>query len=114
MLFERKQAGDVVVVRLRQDTLTGHEAPDVKTGLLELLAGEGDKFLVNMKNVQAMDSTGLGALLFGIRQAENQEKDLRFCELSEKSRFLVKIARLDSVIDIYETEAEALADFKDE
>ena len=114
MLSEKKQIDDVTVVRMKQEALTGHEAPDVKTGLLELLVGEGEKFLVNMKNVQTMDSTGLGALLFGIRQAENHEKDLRFCELSDKTLFLVKIAHLDTVIDIYPTEAEALADFKDE
>ena len=51
MLSEKKQIDDVTVVRMKQEALTGHEAPDVKTGLLELLVGEGEKFLVNMKNV---------------------------------------------------------------
>jgi len=112
MVFNQERVGDVRVIRIREKKLTSHEAPEMKTKFLELIIQEGDKLLVNLKDVQNMDSTGLGSFLFGIRQAEHYGKDLRFCEIQPKVQFLIRIAHLDKVIDIYDTEKEALEDFQ--
>ena len=55
-----------------------------------------------------MDSTGLGAMLFGIRQAEANDKEIIFCCLSDKIKSLVRIARLESILEIYNTEDDAI------
>lgn len=114
MRMEKERIGDVTVARILEPKVTSHEAPEVKTALLELLVSEGENFLINLKNVENMDSTGLGAFLFGIRQAEQHKKDLCFCEARQKVKFLIRIAHLDQVIDVYDTEEEALADFAEE
>lgn len=111
MEFEKTKVGDVAVVRIKQQALTMQEAPDAKTKLLELISGPDEQILINLKAIEKMDSTGLGALLFAIRQAENHDKDVRFCEIGPKVQFLVKIARLEDVIDIYESEEDGVADF---
>ena len=76
MRYEHEKVGDIIVVRIQEKKLTSHEAPEMKTTLLGLIIGEGEQFILNLKDVEYMDSTGLGAFLFGIRQAENYEKDL--------------------------------------
>ena len=114
MEFDKEKVGDVFVIRIKEKKLTSHEAPEMKTTLLELIMGEGEKFLLNMKNVEQMDSTGLGAFLFGIRQADRYEKDMRFCEIQPKVQFLIRIAHLDDVIKSYETEKDGLQDFREE
>ncbi len=114
MEFVQEKIGDVLVARVMEKSVTSHEAPDLKTSLLGLLMGDAQKVLLNFKEVKSMDSTGLGALLFGIRQAERYGKDLRFCEMQSKILFLVRIAHLEDVIDVYETQQEALKDFKEE
>ena len=111
MQFDRERIGDVNVIRVRENQLTSHEAPEMKTVLLGFTLEEDEKFLLNLKEVGNMDSTGLGAFLFGIRQADDRGKDLRFCEVGQKVRFLIRIAHLDQVIQVYNTEKEALADF---
>lgn len=111
MEFEQEKIGNVTVARIRQQKITSHEAPEMKTAFLSLIIGEGEKFLINLKNVENMDSTGLGAFLFGVRQADQHEKDMRICEVRPKVRFLIRIAHLEQVIGVYETEAEALEDF---
>ena len=114
MRIEKERFGDVLVARIKEPKVTSHEAPDMKTALLELLMSDGENFLVNLRDVENMDSTGLGAFLFGIRQAEQHNKDLCFCEARKKVKFLIRIAHLDQVIDVYDTEEEALADFREE
>ena len=111
MQIEKEKIGDVVVARIKEPKVTSNEAAEMKTALLELLMSEDENYLINLKHVENMDSTGLGAFLFGIRQAEQHNKDLCFCEARQKVKFLVRIAHLDQVIDVYDTEEEALADF---
>lgn len=112
MRFDRERVGDINIIRIQEKKLTSHEAPEMKTTLLGLVLEKDDKFLINLKEVENMDSTGLGSFLFGIRQAQNNGKDLRFCELSSKILFLIRIAHLEQIIHVYDTEQKALESFQ--
>ncbi|MBN2104952.1 STAS domain-containing protein [bacterium] len=108
MQFDKEIINDVLVVRVHEPRITMHEAPDVKTDLLGMMIEDVNCILLNLKEVQKMDSTGLGALLFGIRQAEQHDKDFCVCELNDKVQFLIRIAHLDDTIDVFETEKDAI------
>ena len=114
MQFEQENIGDVLVLHVREKQITSHEAPEVKTRLLASLGCGPQKILVDLKGVEAMDSTGLGSLLFGIRQADQHGKDLRFSGIQSKVKFLVHVAHLEGVIESYETVEEGLKDFQEE
>ncbi|HHS13200.1 MAG TPA: anti-sigma factor antagonist [bacterium] len=114
MKSERNSIGDIVIVRINEKNLTSHEAPELKTALLELFMGEGEYFILNLKDVEHMDSTGLGAFLFGVRQAERYDKDLVFCELSERIRSLIRIAQLEQVFEVYTSEPDAVREIEKE
>lgn len=105
---------DILIVRVQEDQITLKEAPNVKTTLLGFMTDEANCILLNLSSVHKMDSTGLGAILFGIRQAEQHEKDLAICGANDKVQFLIKIAHLDQVINIYPTEKEAIKDLTSE
>ncbi|MCJ7811975.1 STAS domain-containing protein, partial [bacterium] len=80
--------------------------------LLGLIIGEGDQFLLNLKDVEYMDSTGLGAFLFGIRQARNYNKGLFFCAIQPRIKNLIRIAQLENVIENFDTEQQALKELR--
>jgi anti-sigma B factor antagonist len=69
---------------------------------------------VDLEAVDNMDSTGLGALLFGIRQADQHEKDLRLSGIKNKVQFLIHVAHLDDVLEFYPTVDEAIQAFAGE
>ena len=108
MKYEKFIHNGIVVVRILEERLTSHEAPEMKTKLLELLLEEEDVILINLKKVKYMVSTGIGSFLFGIRQAEQHDKEMCFCEVQSKVQFLIRIAHLEQVMEIYKTEKEAL------
>ena len=114
MDWVKEKKGDVNVVKLTGPKITSNEAPALKQTLLELILGEEDKYLLDMRNIENMDSTGLGAFLFGIRQADQHGRDMRFCCVQPKVQFLIRIAHLEEVIDIYDSEEAALEGFKQE
>ncbi len=113
MNFQQKVTSGVRIVRVQSTDLTHIEAPEMKTHMLELMMGAEKKILINLHDVQNMDSTGLGAFLFGVRQAERYDKDLRFCEVHKKVKFLIHVAHLEDVIDIYDSEKDALEEFEE-
>ena len=113
MQFESDYHEGILIVRVQEKQITMKEAPDVKTTLLSFMTDDSECILLNLSNVNRMDSTGLGAILFGIRQAEQHEKAFAVCDAGDKVRFLIKIARLDEVIDVFETEKAALSELAD-
>lgn len=65
--------------------------------------------LVNLQQLPYIDSTELGRLIrahISVRQAGGR---VRLCNLSERVVTLLKLSRLDTVLEIHGTEEEALA-----
>ncbi|MBN2202388.1 STAS domain-containing protein [bacterium] len=114
MQIEQETAGDVLVLRVLEKQVTSHEAPELKTALLGAMAGDEGRILLDLKAVENMDSTGLGALLFGLRQADQHDKDLRFSGMQKKVRFLVHVAQLDSTVPSYEDVEQGLRAFRED
>jgi anti-sigma B factor antagonist len=68
--------------------------------------------LVNLGGLPFMDSSDLGRLIrahISVRQAGGR---VRLCHLSERTMALMRMSRLDTVLDIYATEQDALAAMK--
>jgi anti-sigma B factor antagonist len=114
MQIDQETIEDILVLRVREKQITSHEAPEMKTKLLGFLIGEQEKLLLDLSQVENVDSTGLGALLFGVRQADQRDKDLRFCGVQSKVQFLIHIAHLEDVIDSYKTVEEGVRKFAEE
>jgi anti-anti-sigma factor len=65
--------------------------------------------LINLKHMPYVDSTELGRLIrahLSVRQAGGR---VRLCGMSDKVMSLMRLTRLDTVLDLYGTEEEALA-----
>ncbi|MFC1557846.1 STAS domain-containing protein [candidate division KSB1 bacterium] len=103
----------LAVIKIEDKKLDTQNSPELKTEFLKLV-GEGyANILVNMENVTHADSSGLGALLFGKRQVTPLNGELKLTCLSDPALSLVKIAQLDRVFEIFDTEEEAVKSFED-
>jgi anti-sigma B factor antagonist len=76
---------------------------------LELLKGKPPVLVVNMAQVEFMDSSGLGTLVEALRWSRRNDGQLKLAGLSQAVRNIFEISRLDSVFQVYDTEAEALS-----
>ena len=112
LLTER--VNDVVVCRPDASSLTANNAPDLKKEFLRLFMEESSKVVLDLSNVNYIDSTGLGAILFGMRNAKNYGGKIRICNPQEKVQKLIDIAQLGRVWPIHHSVAEAVEEFKKE
>ena len=65
--------------------------------------------IVNMQDATAIDSSGVSDLASAHMILANNGGMLKLCCLSKKLRDIFVVTRLDSVFDIHETEAAAVA-----
>ena len=111
MKFAVEEIQKVKVLHLNERRLDTHIAPDLKAELLILLDQGPHNVLVDLKKVGYADSSGLGALLFGLRQAKAKGGLLKIMGTQHRVLSLIRIAQLEGVLQNFETEEEAILSF---
>lgn len=83
-------------------------APEL-TERIGVLVGEGKAHLVvDLHRVDFIDSSGLGALVGGIKVARKQGGDLRVAAAGDQVRAVLKLTNLDRILAPYATVEEAV------
>ena len=101
----------VVLIKILEKRIDMDKSPDFKKELLSWLVHDSPNLVIDLAQVDYMDSSGLGALLFGIRQAKRFHGNLVVTNLCSKVKKLLEIAHLTKTIIIFKSESEALKYF---
>jgi anti-anti-sigma factor len=102
--------GGVAVVRPsgRLDMLC---AAEMKQRLARSVAEGHSRLVVDLSGVSFLDSSGLGALIGGLKAARLAGGDLRIAAPAEQARVILELTTLDRVLRPYPTVEDALAGF---
>lgn len=90
------------------DTLN---AAPVRKWFEERVQSGHNALIVNMKNVTFLDSTGLSALVFGMKRTREAGGEVRLCALQQPVRMVFELTRLDRVFEIFNDEEDAVRAF---
>ena len=96
------------VFTVKEKNLTSHNSSDFKSEIAILVAEGYTSILLNLTELEFMDSSGLGALLNADRTAKENEGFLVIYGLNENNSNLIRIAKLDKVLLLAPTKKEAL------
>ena len=107
MQMESRDVGAVRVVRL-SGALDAMASGDVRKQLSELVRDGSLRLVVDLAEVDRIDSTGLGALVTTLKAARDRGGELVLAALTPPVRTVVELTRLHRVFDIYD-DAEAAA-----
>ena len=86
-------------------------AAECKKQLAEAVERGYHRLVVDMGEVPYVDSSGLGALISGVKSARIAGGDLRLAAPQEQARIALELTTLDRIMTPYETVEEALADY---
>ena len=67
--------------------------------------------MVDLKEVRFIDSSGLGALVSGFKNASSRQAELKLSSLQSQVKSMFELTRLHRVFDIYQTVDEAIDAF---
>jgi len=110
--IRERQAGDITVLDMDGRITIGEGSVALRSAIRRLLEEGKKNILLNLAGVGYIDSSGIGELVSSYTAIKNSEGQLKLLSLTEKLRDLLTITKLLTVFDAYETEADALTNFK--
>ena len=111
MTTSTRQVGSVTIVDISGRIVLGEESAALRELVCDLL-GKGQKnILLNLGDVNYIDSSGLGNLVSSFTSARKQGGELKLLNLTNKVHDVMQITKLYTVFDIMNDEAESLSSF---
>ena len=111
MKIQTEKKEEVVILRIDEKRVNASLSAELKKELLTLIVERSPNLVVNLKQVQDIDSSGLGALLFGLRQAKRYGGLLKLVQLQPRVQRLIDIAQLARVFEVFDDEEQAVKSF---
>ncbi|MFL0412143.1 STAS domain-containing protein [Microbacterium paludicola] len=82
-------------------------APVVKARIDALVRGGDTRIVVDLQGVSFMDSSGLGALVGGLKTARQAGGDVRIAHPGEQVRAVLRLTKLDRILAPFESVEDA-------
>jgi anti-anti-sigma factor len=104
--LETSRLGNAMVVHCRGRIVYRYEAMALSHKVARLLE-QSWVVILDLQQVSAIDSAGLGELVSLHMWARGQDRSLKLCGLSSRLRALLELTNLTSVLEVHATEEYA-------
>ncbi len=111
MQIKHVTSGDVAVLHLQGKIMGGPDATSLHEKLHELIETGTRSVVIDLKDVDWMNSSGLGILIGGLSAIRKSGGDLRLASVTEKIEEVLRITKLDRVFDVYGSTEEAVTSY---
>jgi len=111
MEIHTRTVGDAHVLDLSGKITLGAATIAIRHTISDLLVNGGRKIVLNLRDVNYIDSSGIGELLRTYTTVTSAGKQLRLLNLTAKVRELLVITKLLTVFEVFENEQAAVASF---
>ncbi len=101
----------ITVVNATGRIVLGEETSTLRDSLKKLLAEGRKKIVLNLGQVDFIDSSGLGALVGLHTTAHAQGAEIRLANVTKRFHELLQITKLLTVFDVYNSEQDAIQSF---
>jgi anti-anti-sigma factor len=107
--IETRSAGPAIVMALHGAFTSDEGDTALRPAVRAAIEGGARDIILNLQDVSDIDSFGVAALASSHMTAVNRGGRMMLSNLSRKLQHLFAITRLDTVFEIYPTEADAVA-----
>jgi anti-sigma B factor antagonist len=111
MMTNIRQVGSVAIVDFRGRIVLGEESAALRDLVRELLSKGHRQLLFNLRDVDYIDSSGLGSLVGALTSARKQKGELKLLNLTNKVRHVMQITKLNTVFEIMNDETVGVKSF---
>ncbi len=106
-----READGATVVDLSGRITLGEGSATLREMIRDLLNKGQKKIVLNLADVNYIDSSGIGELVSGFTTVKNQGGELKLLHLTKKVHELLQITRLYTVFDVHSDEKTAVRSF---
>lgn len=109
--FRTRELDGITIVDLRGRITLGEGSITVRDTVRHLLSTGQKRILLNLGDVNYIDSSGIGELVGAFAAAKKQGGELKLLKLTQKVHDLLQITKLYTVFDVKDDEAVAIKSF---
>ena len=106
-----RQVGDVTVVDVAGRITLVEGSSALRDSLRDMINKNQKKILLNLGEVNYIDSSGIGELVSGFTTVTNSGGQLKLLNLNKRVKDLLQITKLYTVFDVHEDEAGAIRSY---
>jgi anti-sigma B factor antagonist len=107
----QREMNGIYVLTLKGRLVLGQESSGMLTTIDNLLASGATRIVINLGQVNYVDSAGLGTLIEMQRKTKAKGGSLKLCHLGPNLKQALEMARLLSIFETAPTETAAVASF---
>lgn len=108
-----KPVGELTLVTVRGHLKIGHPPLDELRDTLRHLADSGQvQVLIDLSEMPAFDSTGIGVLAVGYTSMRKRSGNIKLCGLPDLARQMLKTVGLLRIFEVFDTREQALASYQ--
>ena len=111
MNYSVSEQGDIVIISLMGKIMGGPEATEINEKFNQLIDEKKHKIVINLDNVEWMNSSGLGILIGAVSLFKNNDGQLRIINISDRIQNLLKITKLAGIFETSSSLEEAISSF---
>jgi anti-sigma B factor antagonist len=112
LAISSREVDGVTVLDLSGRITLGEGSVQLRDAIRDLIGKGERRILLDLGDVNYIDSSGLGELVSAYTSARNQGATVKLLKLTKKVHDLLQLTKLYTVFDIYDDEASAIASFK--
>ena len=112
MKFTSREVDGITVLDLSGKIMLGEGSVTIRDAVRDVLAKGSNQILLNLADINYIDSSGIGELVSALTAVKNAGGALKLLQLTKKVKDLLQITKLYTVFDIFDDEAEAIASYK--
>lgn len=111
MKSSTRQVDGITIVDLSGRITLGEGSVILRDTVRELIGKGNKKIVLNLGDVNYIDSSGIGELVSAFTTVRNQGGELKLLNLTKKVHDLLQITKLYTVFDVKDDEASAVKSF---
>ncbi len=108
MRLKKQRRGPILKLTILENRLDANNVHHFKRQWQELLASGPAGLIIDVSNLEFIDSSGLGALLKGLKLSD-EKTAVVVCRAREPILSMFKLTRTDKIIKLFSSEPEALS-----
>jgi anti-sigma B factor antagonist len=112
LIATTREVGTIIMVDLSGRIALGEGSALLRKTIRDLLEAGNTRILLNLGDINYIDSSGIGELVSGFTAVRSRQGELKLLNLTKKVKDLLQITKLFTVFDVYTDEGEAVRSFK--
>lgn len=108
MNLSQKKINDFNVLTIQDERIDAHNSAELKEYILQMIDRGDINIIVHLEFVRFIDSSGLGALLFGHKNTSAKAGKFVLTHIQQQVLSMFELTRLNRVFEIYANINEAI------